>query len=262
MTNVIRKLLSVTIALVTAVSLCPTSALAADGRGAKATGSMSGGSAKTFVIDEPSGLGAMASYENLREAGLKFDLKASKDVYFTQYLRGAKASKFVARVTAPKITTLSGNRKKATFTVSLSLQGFSTAQRNAVFTALRKGYSADQIFGGQFWGLVDYTTGKSLLASDNARNVVATRTETFTNTKRYAASDGKAFNMVTARKIKFSVTYPASYKGMCLVVGGMTYPFASRNTTSKEFWSSTKTTYYKTQYYKKNQTNAHFMRIY
>ncbi|MEE1157825.1 MAG: hypothetical protein UHS51_00235 [Atopobiaceae bacterium] len=55
---------------------------------------------------------------------------------------------------------------------------------------------------------------------------------------------------------------PASYKGICLAVGGLTYPFASRNTTSKNYWSSTKTTYYQTQYFKKNQTNTHFMRIY
>lgn len=262
MTNVIRKILSVTIALVTAVSLCPTSALAADGWGAKATAPKSGVAEKNIVVDEPIGLGALASYANLKAAGLKFDLKANKDAYFTQYLRGVKDSKFAVKVTTPKITNVSGNRKKATFTVSLSLQGFSVEQRDAVFKALRKGYSADQIFGGQFWGLVDYTTGKSLLAKDNARNVVATRTETFTNTKRYAASDGKAFSMVTARKVKFTVTYPASYKGICLAVGGLTYPFASRNTTSKNYWSSTKTTYYQTQYFKKNQTNTHFMRIY
>ena len=262
MTNRMRKFLSVIIAIVIAASTCPSPALAADGIGAKAVAPGAGASVQTLMADDPVGLEAQASYANLKKAGLKFDLKANKSVSFTQYLRGAASSKFTAKVSKPKIKSISGDRKKATFTVTLSLKSFSTAQRDAVFKALRKDYTANQIFGGQFWGLVDYTTGKSLYASNNANKVKATTTETYTNTKRYAAADGTWFTMTTARKINFSVVYPASYKGMCLVVGGMTYPFASRNSTSKNFWSSTKTTYYQTQYFKKNKTNAHFMRIY
>lgn len=254
-----HRLFTAFVAFAVLVTACPSFAFALGNAGGAGSG--------IVVLDTPTdSLSVVApeatSYSNLKAAGLKFDFKPGKTFRVYSYLRGADPVPYNVRMSTPKIVSAGAGKKKATFTVSYTLANLTTKQRNGLFKSIQNGYSGNALFGSRFFNLVDYNTGLSLMNPTNKFGVKVTTSSASSTTQKYTASDGAWFTLQKQWKVKFTVTYPSTYKAMCLGVGATTYAYKYHNQTSKNFSKKgSKIKYYKTLYYTKCKANSHFMRI-
>lgn len=264
----IKKILAGVVSLCVTLSLCPSAALALGSNSGGGSAGSSVANALGVVADESVCVvqpNATPAYKNLKAAGLKFDLKPTKEVTVKQYLANTTSNTFTVNMTTPKITNADSGMKKATFTLTYKLSSSVTkAQKKAVFADLYSGMKWNEICGDIYYDLVDYTTGRCVF-NTGTRNVTIQRTKKSTNTKTYKDqnnANGAWFYLLKTWTVKCTVTYPSSYKGLALIVMGSSYPQGKAHKATDSFGNkNSKVTYYQTLHYKKDKANSHCYRI-
>jgi len=239
------------LATVLVVALCPAMAMAMPD-GVDQAGNPT---AKTMVAQ------ATKATKNLKQAGYSFDLKKNKSTSIKYYMRGAKNVAYNVKVSGFKTQNAGSGMKKTTFTLTYSLKNLTAKQRKAILKSFHKGYSGEDVFGMYSFTLVDYNTGMSLEDPNNEFGVAVKKLKNKTTyTKKYRDSDGLWFRMPKTWTVKLAVTYPSSYKGMCLGVIGSSASYGKLVDDSHKFFAGGKSIY-QTKLYKTDRKNAHFMRI-
>lgn len=202
-------------------------------------------------------VGAQAAGKNLKKSGVPFDLKPNQAVSCQAYFADVGLKKETAKLTDFKITDAKkSGYKQLKFTV--------TFQRNHSWTKSEVHKAANSkhcqktgsILGSCYYALVDYNTG-ACLAAKNKYDVTVKASDWETlNEKTYTDAHGC---YVTIRDIRrtVTVTYPASYKGLCLGVGGET---RMESAATKKFWKG-KLSFKKTELCKDAKKYAAFMRV-
>jgi len=210
---------------------------------------------------------AASSKNNLKKAGMKFDLSNNKKRDTYMLLRGAGKVRFSVQMTDFKVKKIRGNRKKASFKITWNLED--ELDDSAVYR-VHKAFKKQ----GHYWNgmesvdhmfFVDYVTGRNLedRAFSNGVDLVKKQRIRYSRTSNFVADDGAWFYIVKSWTMAVAVTFPADYRNSCVGVGyGMTYGI---KTTSTD-WAyldcgRPARTFYQTSWYRKCKDNLHFKRI-
>ena len=218
----------------------------------------------TSIGDSPSGQELQTnSVKNMKSRGVLFDLKPGKPMTYYIYGKVVGKIKYTATVSKPKITSKKAGYKTATFTITHRLKNNLTKkQQRAIFKAYRKYKVASNIFGNSWNHFLDFNTGMSAEVAGNDNDVTWKKlSNKLTHTKTYRAADGAWFYAPKKWTAKYSITYPADYKGLCIGIGGDTMPYNSRSAADRKYDSLESISYFKTSHFKKGLKNNHFMRV-
>ena len=201
----------------------------------------------------------------MKSLKLKWDLKKNKAVTSKEAIAAYGKKPLKITVKNYKVSKAKKGYKKASFTITY-VQNFKPTKRQVDNMV---GYG-NIMRGGYYFSLVDYTTGKSLLpGSEMAKQLdVTTRMSKWTYSKavKYKGSKGNWVKLSAKGSVKVTVTFPETYKGLCLGVSGMTFDqneafLSASATTILEKFDKGTSSYGKTALYKKGKTNSHWMRI-
>lgn len=200
-----------------------------------------------------------AQKAHMKSVNVKWDLKKNKTITYKTKISGLGMSKMEAKISKYKIknSKIKGY-KELTFTVKFSyIPKMSGTQVHKCVTS--REFSKYNTIGADFcYAIVDYNTGKSLMANNNKDVYVQSSTWVSSPKKYYYDSHGCWVSTLSyTRSVK--VTYPKNYKGLCIGVCGSTTLKSTKKNDA--FWDG-KTTFGKTSYYdKKDKSVAHFMRV-
>ena len=252
MARVKRIGLSVFMAVALCLALCPAMAFAAPLGAATVNGSDSGS-----VLQAQAG-------KNMKARGVLFNLKADKTVTYYCYFKGVGKISHTATVSGLKVRTKNGV-KTATFTITHKLaKNLTSSQVKKMHKALKKYGTLDNIGAYKWNHFIDYTTGRTI---ENPKSVTGVTWEKlnnkFVSTKTYTSSDGAWFSLAKKWTAKYKITYPETYKGLCIGVGGSDTAYNDMSAADRGYVSATdvKYTYYKTSFFKGDIKNTHFMRV-
>ncbi|MDE5782443.1 MAG: hypothetical protein K2I03_13360 [Lachnospiraceae bacterium] len=195
----------------------------------------------------------------MKSVNVKWDLKKNKTITYKTKISGLGMRKMEAKISKYKIknSKIKGY-KELTFTVKFTcipkLNG--TQVHKCANSKESKKYNT--VGGNSCYAIVDYNTGKSLMANNNMDIYVQSSSWVYSPKKYYYDSHGCWVSTRSyTRSVK--VTYPKNYKGLCIGVCGSTAIKDTKNDDA--FWNG-KVAFGKTSYYdKKDKSVAHFMRV-
>lgn len=199
-----------------------------------------------------------ASKPYMKTANVKWDLKNNKTItYKTKYAEiGMKSQK--AKITGYKIkNSKKKGYKELTFTVKYTCQW--NMKPSEVHKMAQVEGAEGALGGGNYYAVVDYNTGKDLEVKNKQKVTVEQIGDWKYSTPKYYYDNDGCWVRLSNVSVKVKVTYPKTYKGLCIGVGGRTTVKNTKNNT--KFWEGKvafkKTTYYST----KDKSVAHFMRV-
>ncbi|MCM1157591.1 MAG: hypothetical protein NC300_02770 [Bacteroidales bacterium] len=163
----------------------------------------------------------------MKSRNLSWDLKKNKAVRFStdnvMYNKSKRkyySSKKTGTVTMKNFKKVSkGDNYKVTFTLVYKLPAnFSRKEVNGVANAGDVG----DVFGTwYFYGAYDYQTGEGLLNKQNSCNVKVKPGKWKHSAKEtFYGTNGAWYSRYKNSSIKLTITYPKSYKGLCILAGG------------------------------------------
>lgn len=195
----------------------------------------------------------------MKTAKVKWDLKKNKNVTCKDKVifYGNKTAK--AKVKSLKTTKLKNGKKRTTLTIAWArdIDYFNPKTQDELDRM-----QTEQIAYDPFFSIVDYDTGKSL-ESGNAmarkRGVSVKKTQNFIYYEGivYVGTNGRGVTLSPLMTVKLSITYPKSYKGLCL---GVWMGPNKATSADNKFWKG-KALLKSTSYYKKYRSSMHWMRI-
>lgn len=196
-----------------------------------------------------------ASKPVMKKVNVKWDLKNNKTVTYKTKYSGIGMIKQKAKISNLKIKNSKTKEgfKECTFTVKF------TRKWKMSDSQIHKIADSGVVAGDVGCYFIDYNSGKNLTTSNKYDvTVEVVKDWTYSKTTKYSDPHG-CWVTLSNPSIKFKVTYPKDYKGLCIGLGGMTKLKATKNDT--KFWYG-KNTFAKTSYYsKKDKSIAHFMRV-
>lgn len=250
-------------------------------------------SAKASTSKSAKASTSKSAAKNLQKLGVKFDLKKGKPAKFyvanstldslkkyrqgKSYKLGIAKQPFTAKVTRYKVKNAKKKGyKQATLTVEFA-SSWKPSQKTAkgVLDAYRAPDFGGTPFGQLCTVVADYSTGVNLEAK-NAYGVTAKTTwGKLKQSKKYYPNGNRKdwISFMASQKCVITITYPASYTGLCFGCGGEvvvpngggydSFHDADQWELDQRFFkaSSTKLPYTKTSYFTKGKSNFHFMRI-
>lgn len=196
----------------------------------------------------------------MSKLNVKWDLKKDKTVTYKSVYAGIGMKKQKAKITNVKVRDSSKKGyKEMTFTVKYTMKW--NMKADEVHAAVNSAYfKKNKSLGGYRWyTVVDYDTGANL-EGKNKHDVTVTRTQNwkYSSAKKYYDKDG-CWAEIGNASIKVKIVYPASYKGLCIGVGGSTKLGGTKD--DAKYWKGS-VPFGKTSYFsKKDKTVAHFMRV-
>lgn len=241
------KVCTVGIVGVMVLAMCPAAAF-----GYGSTGS---GNDPTWSKENPP-----SAAKNMKQRGCRFDLKVGKWKSFKSGIYGGQLS-YKARVSKVTTKSVSGGRKQTKVTVQYKLaknptqaQGRKVAKRYWMYGDLDDNAG---ITGGVALHVVDYATGENLRYRDNTKDVKCKlKWKNTKQTKKYRYKDAWCtfFKSGTAA---VTATYPKSFKDLSICFGAPSKRvFHQGDSDEDDAWL-----WYKTDNFKRDIGNYHFMRI-
>ena len=221
--------------------------------------------------------------KNLKQRGLKFDLKKGKKVKFNVYhaaLSDWDATSFIrvkdsraAKITSYKVKNAKNKGYKQA-AITIKYKSYWTPSDDMAYKIWLAGWGAaslkDWVYGRTYISVLDYKTGENLLAKNPYKVKAKWKCINEKDTPDYEFDDGGYISFLQEETIKVAITYPKSYKNLCLGIGGNVWTLGddyNRGTDyvyeDDQFYESCskKRTWLKTTYYKKGKSNWHYMRI-
>lgn len=200
---------------------------------------------------------------------LRWSLKADKKLSITEPYAGvgAKKSTIVMKNYKVRASKNKPGYKVLSFDVVRTL-GWAPTKKQ-VHKIMNSDYyvDTDSVGGGIYVAVVDRTTGKSLAVKGNKQKVTVRSSEwTFSNPTKMITDEDRCHSLALWKKSKIhvSVTYPSSYKGLCIGVGGYNKKVETKADT--QFWQG-KTSFKNTSFYKSAKSkngkklNSYWMRV-
>ncbi|MCI9260941.1 hypothetical protein [uncultured Adlercreutzia sp.] len=200
---------------------------------------------------------------------LKWTLKKNKKFTITEPYAGVGAKKSNVLMKNYKVRNAKNKPgyKTVSFDVVKTLAW--TPTKKQVHKMMDTNYYVDtkSVGGGVYIAVVDRTTGRSLAVSNNKQKVeVRSTTWKTSSPTKWITDEDKCHSLALDRKMKIhvAITYPASYKGLCIGIGG--YNKKAETKADKQFWQG-KVAFSKTSFYKNAKTksgkklNSYWMRV-
>lgn len=200
-----------------------------------------------------------ASGSHMKSLNLKWDLKKNKAVKCTEPFAAIGKKPLTIKIKNYKVSqTKKKGYKKLTFTVEWKRSW--TPTKKQVHKMIKNSYwnETGEIGGGYWVAVVDYDTGLSLDQENDKGVTIKTADAKFSNWKKSTDNDGCWVRIAQTCTQKITITYPSSYKDLCIGVGGVNLKDATKSDGA--FWDGEQT-FGKTSYYKKGKTNSHWMRV-
>lgn len=198
-----------------------------------------------------------ATKAHMKELGVPFDLKLNKKVTIKQasvighYNSEGKITKY--EVKDAKKT----GYKQANIVVTIDHTNSLTQKQ------VQKLADEGGSLGDDFLSIVDYNTGENLELKGNSKKVTWNVDVKILGKKKYKTTEGEY--TLYKNQYTLKITYPKTYKGLCLVVGGTTsteYVEAAYDKGKVPFGQGKDTPDGKDRYYDKKVKNlCHAMRI-
>lgn len=247
------KPLTLFMAAVLCLALCPALAFASPLGAASPDGSDAGSALQT------------TGSKNMKARGVKFDLKVGKPVTYYCTYKGVGKIRYTATVSKVKVVKNDDGTKTATITMTHKLKkNLTSKQVNAMHKALVQHGSIGAIEAHKWNHFVDYNTGKPLECLESVRGVTWEKVSNkYVPTKTYRASNGAWFYLSKKVTAQYKITFPKSYKGLCIGMGGGTVAYNDMDKYDRGYANaaSPKYTYFKTSFFKEGKKNNHFMRV-
>ena len=196
----------------------------------------------------------------MKKIGVKFDLKKNKEVKSKEKVVGVGNKNLKITVKNYKTAKLKNGKKKTTFTVVYD-RSFKPTKKQV--HKMNRSYDGT-LFGGFWVDVVDYSTGSfDESVMDELGVSVKLSKWKYSKNKKFKDGDGCWVKYPLRAQVKVTITYPASYKGLCLGVGANSYfnPEGSTAYKVNQAHFEGKRPFGKTYMYKKGKTNSHWMRI-
>lgn len=234
-----------------------------------------------------------AGGSHMKSLNLKWDLKKNKAVKIKTSWPGAGFQDMTATLKNYKVTKAAKKGyKKLTFTAVFNNK-FTNPTRKQI-KAMSDWEGDYNVTWGEMWvAVVDYKTGKCLEAKNDKNVTVKYGQWKFADGKKFKHWSGFTIQAFKKASVKVTVTYPASYRNLCIGVGGdnthfgsnkdLSYDYIQNDCADKEglFWAGKapfgKTSLYNWKltykdvgpkvfkisdlYYTKSKTNSHWMRV-
>ena len=204
---------------------------------------------------------AAAKKPYMKTLKVKWDLKKGKKVKITSKWAGAGKQQATAVVKSLKTTKAKkAGYKKTTVTIEF-YQTFKPTKKQVHKMVNNSFFNKYGHFGNNIaYVVADYNTGKSL--ETNKKNGITVQRSSWRHSKQktYRDSDGCYVYFPTKTSVKVTITYPKSYKSLCLGITGNNKIFDSSTKTDEKFWNG-KIPFGKSTYYTTGKTNSHWMRI-
>lgn len=220
------------------------------------------------------------SKEYMKKLDLKWDLKKNKNLTFTQNFGKGINKKYSLKMTGFKVTNASKEGYKK-LTVSFTI----TRKWNPTKNDIQKIFNrwdkvgADYLPNGFYYTVADYDTGVSLEGKNSYHVKVKSLKNKQHGVKKYYGTGTKKNYWIKLEKscdVKFEVTYPEDYKGLCIGIGGSNgYSKTVEYEVKKEGFSGTaygeldelyfegnkSYPFGKTSIYKQGKKNSHWLRV-
>lgn len=190
----------------------------------------------------------------MKRLNISWDLEPDKEIDFQQYTPGK--GYLDSSVTLKNYKIVDAKKegyKKLTFTVIM--HPFKNGLSNQDIHDIAN--TKYDIRGGHYYTLVDYTTGRCLEA-DNNRDVTV-KDSGWYDEKKFVDSHGCYITIES--KVKVTVTYPADYKGLCLVAGGYAERHITHRSVDDQFYDGAVKLGKSGLVSSKNKKAAHAMRV-
>ena len=209
---------------------------------------------------------ALASSPYMKKASVSWDLKKNKTITVHTRYAGLKTyNNISATMTKYKVTKAQKKGyKKLTFTIVFTHKQneFTCQDLHSIVNSDYAYYTGD-ILGNVWVSVLDYKTGKCLEANTSKKIKVKQSDFKYSEEDLYYLNEDDPEECICLPKkisVTTTVTYPASYKNLCIGLGGIVYPYDVEYEPT-EFWQG-KMTLGKTCFMsKKDKMVAHFMRV-
>ena len=210
------------------------------------------------------------SKEYMKKLDLKWDLKKNKNLTFTQNFGKGINKKYSLKMTGFKVTNASKEGYKK-LTVSFTITRKWNPTKNDIQKIINRcnKAGADYLPNGFYYTVADYDTGVSLEGKNSYHVKVKSLKNKQHGVKKYYGTQKS--NWVKLEKscdVKFEVTYPEDYKGLCIGIGGSngySKVVRSNNTIGKldelYFEGNKSYPFGKTSFYKQGKKNSHWLRV-
>lgn len=192
---------------------------------------------------------------------VKWDLKKGRKVAVTSKWAGVGKQKATAVVKSLKTTKAKkAGYKKTTVAIEFN-QTFKPTKKQVHKMVNNSFFNKYGHFGNNLaYAVVDYKTGKNLEVDETSGVTVKRGDWKYTKQKTYRDNDGCWAYFPAKISVKVTITYPKSYKNLCLGVMGNNKTFDGPTKADEKFWYG-KTAFGKSTYYTTGKTNSHWMRI-
>lgn len=194
----------------------------------------------------------------MAKVNVKWDLANKKTLTYKTNYSGLGMTKQKLKMSGFKIkNSTKKGYKELSFTLNFTRKWKITKKQiHKIGKSFKKPNSP--VGGDIFYTIVDYNSGKNLELKNNRKVKVNAGKWKYSNAKTYSDKDG-CWIRISNANVKIKITYPKSYKNLCIGAGGNTKLKKSKNDI--KFWNR-KATFANTTYYsKKDSSVAHFMRI-
>lgn len=160
----------------------------------------------------------------MKSLGLKWNLKKNKTVKMkTRYLNAGYHDTSL-KVTNWKNLKAKKGYKKVSFKLTFTNDYKLTQKQIRNLTGSPDNY-CDIVFGHAWFAVVDYNTGRSLAVKNNKKVTVKQTKWKYTGQKTYNAGSMGKMKLYKTASATVTITFPKSYKGLCLGVGGYNVPY-------------------------------------
>lgn len=193
---------------------------------------------------------------HMKKLNVKWDLKPGKTVTFKTKWAGVGMKKSKAIIKNYKVSDAKEGYKKLKFTIIFK-RTYTPSKKEVhkIFQAKKN----NLLTGDMYLAVVDYRTGKDLEAKNDVNVDVTYGDWKSSNEKHYDDEDGCGIWEYKTAKSNVTITYPDTYKNLCIAVGGRT---AIKYTAQDKKWGEGKTTFSKTSFYSKaDKSVCHCMRV-
>lgn len=206
-------------------------------------------------------LGATEAYaKSLKASGVKFT-KEGRVINSKTWWGGAGLQNCTYTVKSIKIK----KAKKAgykTATIILEIREKWTPNNQQVISMANYGDDDGELEDGWIWAfVVDGKTGEYLDNKRGAKKYGITCKTTgwhYLNEWRYTASDGSWVEFPRLKRLKYTITYPKSYKNLCVGIGVGQRKY---NESAMNKFEAGRVTYAKSWWNKYNNGSTHFVRV-